>query len=115
MLNGDKNALFRLQQISTKQYMPKYLESYYNKKSKNSQNDLNNHDIDTNPITMSESKIEQKEFKEVSSVPSIPLGKDQLFLNILKKGAKMEGHNNEKQRAHSKNFRRIVNSSNRAY
>ena len=114
MLSGDKNALFRLQQISTKQYMPKYLESYYNKKSKNSQNDLN--ELDTNPITMSESKMEQKEFKEVSSVPSMPLGKDQLFLNILKKGAKMEGTNHvEKQRVQSRNFRRIVNSSNRAY
>lgn len=51
MLNGDKNALFRLQHISTKQYMPKYLESYYNKKYKHSQNDLI--DIDTNPITLS--------------------------------------------------------------
>lgn len=92
MLKGDKNALFRLQQISTKQYMPKYLESYYNKKYKNSQNDLN--DIDTNPITMNESKVEQKEFKEVSSVPLMPLGKDQLFLNIIKKGAQMDAANN---------------------
>ena len=38
---------------------------------------------------MSDSKLEQKEFKEVSSIPLMPLGKDQLFLNILKKGAKM--------------------------
>jgi hypothetical protein len=41
------------------------------------------------------------------------MSKEQMFLNILKKGSKLEANPaNDKQRVQSKNFRRLVNSSN---
>lgn len=44
-------------------------------------------------------------------------GKDQIFLNAIKRGAKLDAAatRSEKHRAQAKNFRRIVNSSNEVY
>jgi hypothetical protein len=36
MLSGDKDALFKLQNIRVKNHVPRFIESYYNKKAKNS-------------------------------------------------------------------------------
>lgn len=34
MLSGDKNGLFKLQSIRVKNHVPRFIESYYNKKVK---------------------------------------------------------------------------------
>jgi hypothetical protein len=63
MISGDKSALFKLQQISSKNYMPKYMESYYHKKEKYNHIDLNNINEEGSKVSLSESKLEQKEVK----------------------------------------------------
>ena len=35
IINGDKNALSKLQQINNKSYVPRFIDSYYEKKHKN--------------------------------------------------------------------------------
>ncbi len=89
VISGDKGALSKLQQITTKNYVPKFMSSYYNKKSKQNQPEMPPIIEEINKVKMSESKFEKQEFKEVSSVPTMHTNKDQLFLNILKKGARM--------------------------
>jgi hypothetical protein len=96
MMSGDRSALFKLQQMTTAKN-PKYMHTYYQKKINSKPPTANN---DLNPALV-ESKIEHTPpFKEVSSVPAMQLGKDQQFLNAIKRGAKLDAtaSRGEKQR-----------------
>lgn len=63
VISGDKGALAKLQQISTKHYVPKFMSSYYNKKSKHNQHEIPPINEEINKVKMSESKFEKQDFK----------------------------------------------------
>jgi hypothetical protein len=104
MMSGDRSALFKLQQVTS---TPHPIDSRHKR-------------VQSKPPTASQvsrsalSESKEEPFKEVSSLPSMPATKEQLFMNAIKQGAKFAPPRSDKHRAQLKNFR-IVNSSNEVY
>ena len=89
MLSGDKSSLFKLQQVNVMAHLPhvRTKTPIYRKPKVNTEENASLRE--SNPSeNVKNSRIEE-EFKETTSAVNVNHKKEQAYMNVVKKGAKM--------------------------
>jgi hypothetical protein len=89
MLNGDKNALSKLQQLSPASQLPQIAHTRHTRRSKlNTEVDVSRQDEAPKTEGL-KSHQEASDIRESSSVANVQNRKEEMYMNAIKRGAKM--------------------------